>query len=111
MSATARESWGALMEDGQLVEMMLDQADQGRLLGDIYLGKVDAVLPGIQAAFIDIGSEKAGFLHVSDLETDDEDDENGGSGVGGEGVPGRARPSKMRFRRARRSSYRSPRSL
>ena len=85
MSATARESWVALMEDGQLVEMMLDQADQGRLLGDIYLGKVDAVLPGIQAAFVDIGSEKAGFLHVSDLETDDEEDENGG------GRRGRAR--------------------
>ena len=67
MSATARESGVALMEDGQLVEMMLDQADQGRLLGDIYLGKVDAVLPGIQAAFIDIGSEKAGFLQPSSL--------------------------------------------
>jgi len=68
------------MEDGQLVEMMLDRADEDRLLGDIYLGRVEAVLPGIQAAFIDIGTEKAGFLHASDLETDDEDDENGGGG-------------------------------
>ena len=83
VSATARESWVALMEDGQLVEVMLDRADQGRLLGDIYLGKVDAVLPGIQAAFVDIGAEKAGFLHVSDLETEDEDDDNGGGGGGG----------------------------
>ena len=88
MSATARESWVALMEDGQLVEMMLDRADSGRLLGDIYLGHVDAVLPGIQAAFVDIGADKAGFLHVSDLETDDEDDENGGGGGGGMGGMG-----------------------
>jgi len=83
VSATARESWVALMEDGQLVEMMLDRADSGRLLGDIYLGHVDAVLPGIQAAFIDIGADKAGFLHVSDLETEDEDDDDGGGGGGG----------------------------
>ena len=80
VSATAHESWVALMEDGQLVEMMLDRADQGRLLGDIYLGKVEAVLPGIQAAFVDIGTDKAGFLHVSDLEMGDDDDENGGGG-------------------------------
>ena len=80
VSANAHESWVALMEDGRLVEMMLDRADQGRLLGDIYLGKVEAVLPGIQAAFVDIGTEKAGFLHVSDLEMEDDDDENGGGG-------------------------------
>ncbi len=85
MSATAHESWVALMEDGQLVEMMLARADQGRLLGDIYLGKVEAVLPGIQAAFVDIGTDKAGFLHVSDLDMGDDDDENGGGGGGRRG--------------------------
>ena len=79
MSATAHESWVALMEDEQLVEMMLDRADRDKILGDIYLGKVEAVLPGIQAAFVDIGTDKAGFLHVSDLEVKD-DDENGGGG-------------------------------
>ena len=80
MSATAHESWVALMEDEQLVEMMLDRADRGKMLGDIYLGTVEAVLPGIQAAFVDIGTSKAGFLHVSDLEVGDDDDENGGGG-------------------------------
>ncbi len=80
MSATAHESWVALMEDGQLVEIMFDRPDQGRLLGDIYLGKVEAVLPGIQAAFVDIGTEKAGFLHVSDIDRGEEEDENGGGG-------------------------------
>jgi len=85
VSATAHESWVALLEDEQLVEMMLDRADQGRMLGDIYLGRVEAVLPGIQAAFVDIGTDKAGFLHVSDLELGDDDDENGGGGGAGGG--------------------------
>ncbi len=80
MSASAHESWVALMEDEQLVEILFDRPDQGRLLGDIYLGKVEAVLPGIQAAFVDIGTDKAGFLHVSDLETGEEDEDNGGGG-------------------------------
>ena len=72
----------ALLEDGQLVEVLFDRPDQGRLIGDIYMGRVDAVIPGIQAAFVDIGAEKAGFLHVSDLDYDDdeEEDENGNGG-------------------------------
>lgn len=83
VSASPQESWVALLEDGQLVEIMFDRPDQGRLLGDIYLGRVEAVLPGIQAAFVDIGEEKAGFLHVSDLlGEEDEDDDNGGGGGG-----------------------------
>ncbi len=84
VSATPQESWVALIEDEQLVEMMFDRPDQGRIVGDIYLGRVEAVLPGIQAAFVDIGTEKAGFLHVSDLnfEDDDEEDENGNGGGG-----------------------------
>jgi ribonuclease G len=81
ISATPQESWVALLEDGKLVELMFDRPDQGRLVGDIFLGKVEAVLPGIQAAFVDIGTDKAGFLHASDLQSeDDEDDENGGGG-------------------------------
>ncbi len=83
ISATQQESWVALMEEGRLVELMLDRADQERIVGDIYLGKVEAVLPGIQAAFVDIGTEKAGFLHVSDLVHDeDEDDDEPGNGAG-----------------------------
>ena len=84
ISATPQETWVALMEDDRLVELMLDRPDHGRLVGDIYLGRVEAVLPGIQAAFVDIGTDKAGFLHVSDLVADDEDedDENGNGGRG-----------------------------
>ncbi len=84
VSASARETWVALLEDSQLVELMFDRPDQARLVGDIYLGRVEAVLPGIQAAFVDIGTEKAGFLHVSDLVWEDEDlDEENGNGNGG----------------------------
>jgi len=81
VSATPQESWVAILEDDQLVEIMFDRPDQGRLVGDICLGRVEAVLPGIQAAFVDIGTAKAGFLHVSDLaEDEDDDDENGNNG-------------------------------
>jgi ribonuclease G len=82
VSATPQESWVALREDGKLVEVMFDRPDQDRVLGDIFLGRVDAVLPGIQAAFVDIGTGKAGFLHVSDLNLDDEDDDENGNGRG-----------------------------
>jgi ribonuclease G len=77
VSASPQESWVALLEDDRLVELMYDRPDQGRLVGDIFLGKVEAVLPGIQAAFVNIGTEKAGFLHASDLDHEDDDDENG----------------------------------
>jgi ribonuclease G len=77
VSANPQEAWVALQEDKKLVEIMFDRPDQDRVLGDIFLGKVDAVLPGIQAAFVDIGTEKAGFLHVSDLNLDEDDDEGG----------------------------------
>jgi ribonuclease G len=106
VSATPQESWVALLEDKQLVQIMLDRPDQGRMVGDIFLGRVEAVLPGIQAAFVDIGREKAGFLHVSDLNYEDQDledgDDNGdgdrngkGDGRGGgRGRGGRRRPTK-----------------
>jgi len=78
VTATQRESRVALLEDDQLVELMFDRPDHGRIVGDIFLGRVEAVLPGIQASFVDIGREKAGFLHVSDLQRDEDDEENGG---------------------------------
>lgn len=76
MSSNPQESWVALREDKKLVEIMFDRPDQTRVLGDIFLGRVDAVLPGIQAAFVDIGTGKAGFLHVSDLNLGEEEEEN-----------------------------------
>ncbi len=73
MNTTANETRVAIIEDDDLVELMVERPDSARLVGDIYLGKVEAVLPGIQAAFVDIGTEKAAFLHVSDVALEDEE--------------------------------------
>src|SRR6476646_6936428 len=78
INAAQRETRVAILEDDQLVELMIDRPDNRRMVGDIYLGKVEAVLPGIQAAFVQIGTEKSAFLHASDLVFDegDEDDDD-----------------------------------
>lgn len=75
MNTTARETRVAILEDGVLVELMVDRPDAERMVGDVYKGRVEAVLPGIQAAFVDIGTDKAAFLHVSDVAEEDEDGE------------------------------------
>ncbi|UCC74852.1 MAG: Rne/Rng family ribonuclease [Gemmatimonadota bacterium] len=71
INAAPHETRVAIMEDGVLVELMIDRPDAQRMVGDIYLGRVEGVLPGIQAAFVNIGTEKAAFLHVSDLADED----------------------------------------
>ncbi|MBA3854410.1 MAG: hypothetical protein C0503_08350 [Gemmatimonas sp.] len=82
ISATQREIRVAILEDEQLVELQVDRPENKRMVGDIYLGKVEAVQPGLQAAFVNIGTEKSAFLHNSDLAydeegDDDEDDDDG----------------------------------
>ncbi len=57
----------AILEDGALVEFSVEKADEQRRAGNIYRGKVKNVLPGMQAAFIDIGEEKNAFLYVDDV--------------------------------------------
>src|SRR6201990_3101659 len=83
INANPRETRVAILEDDQLVELLVDRPEARRMVGDIYLGRVEAVLPGIQAAFVDIGTEKSAFLHASDLvypddegDDDSDDDEN-----------------------------------
>ena len=76
ISATQREVRVAILEDEQLVEMQVDRPENKRMVGDIYLGKVEAVLPGIQAAFVNIGTEKSAFLHNSDLVYDEDGDDD-----------------------------------
>ncbi|HEY9227206.1 MAG TPA: Rne/Rng family ribonuclease [Gemmatimonadaceae bacterium] len=92
INANPRETRVAIIEDDQLVELLVDRPEARRMVGDIYLGRVEAVLPGIQAAFVDIGTEKSAFLHASDLvypedeeegdgdEDEDEGEEHGGGG-------------------------------
>jgi ribonuclease G len=75
INGSQRETRVAILEDERLVELLVDRPDHRRTVGDIYLGRVEAVLPGIQAAFVDIGQEKSAFLHASDLLEPDEDEE------------------------------------
>jgi ribonuclease G len=77
INATSRETRVAILEDDQLVELLIDRPDARRMVGDIYLGRIEAVLPGIQAAFVDIGTEKSAFLHASDVLYPDEKNGNG----------------------------------
>ena len=76
ISATQREVRVAILEDDQLVELQVDRPEARRMVGDIYWGKVEAVLPGLQAAFVDIGTDKSAFLHNSDLVYDEDDDDD-----------------------------------
>lgn len=57
----------AITEDGKLAEFFLDTPDKERNVGDIYLGKIGKVIPGIRAAFIDLGFPQDAFLHFSDI--------------------------------------------
>jgi ribonuclease G len=75
INGSQRETRVAILEDERLVELLVDRPDHRRSVGDIYLGRVEAVLPGIQAAFVDIGQEKSAFLHASDLLEPEEDEE------------------------------------
>ncbi len=62
----------AVLDNGTVTELYVDRAKHQDFVGNIYKGKVVKVLPGMQAAFIDIGLERAAFIHVSDLSTDTE---------------------------------------
>jgi len=67
INADPNETRIAVLEDAVLVELLLERPEERRLVGDIYKGRTNAVLPGIQAAFIDIGLPKSAFLHMSDM--------------------------------------------
>ena len=56
-----------LVQDGNLREYYEENEEKIRLEGNIYLGKVKDVLPGMQAAFVDIGEEKNSYIHISDI--------------------------------------------
>jgi ribonuclease G len=57
----------ALLEDKKLVELHNEKANASFTVGDLYLGKVKKLIPGMNAAFVDVGFEKDGFLHYTDL--------------------------------------------
>lgn len=67
INVTPRETRVAVLENGVLQEVYIERASRMGLVGNIYKGKVARVLPGMQAAFIDIGLDRAAFLHASDI--------------------------------------------
>ena len=70
INASPSETRIALLEEKDLVEVMVERPEAVRRVGDIYKGRVNAVLPGMQAAFVDLGLDKSAFLHASDLQPD-----------------------------------------
>lgn len=67
INASNEETRIAILEDSHLVELFIERPEYQRMVGDIYKGKVSRVLPGMQAAFINIGHEQNAFLHFSDV--------------------------------------------
>ena len=68
INATSYENRIALVENGNLREFLLERVSEKGLIGNIYLGRVVRVLPGIDAAFVDIGLERTGFLYVEEAQ-------------------------------------------
>ena len=67
INAAGRETRVALVEQGHIAEFYLERKKDRGIVGNIYKGRVTRVLPGMQAAFVDIGLDKAGFLYVGDV--------------------------------------------
>ena len=70
INVTFSETRAAITESGNLVELYIERKSRPQLVGNIYKGKVGNVIPGMQAAFIDIGIGKAGFISVEDVQED-----------------------------------------
>jgi len=85
INATNEETRIAILEEKKLVELFVERPEYERMVGDIFKGQVSRVLPGMQAAFINIGMEQNAFLHFSDVSASyqdyfvdyEEDDDNG----------------------------------
>lgn len=67
VNAAAHETRVAVLENGTIVELFIERGDESNITGNIYKGRVQRVLPGMQAAFIDIGLNQAAFLYVDDI--------------------------------------------
>jgi ribonuclease G len=75
INVTPREVRAAVLHDGVLQELLVERVSRTGLVGNLYKGRISRVLPGMQAAFIDIGLQRTAFLHASDIRTPDNDAE------------------------------------
>jgi len=80
INVTPRETRIALVENGVVQELMLERSRARGVVGNLYKGRVQRVLPGMEAAFIDIGLERTAFLHASDIDVRNRAVEAGDSG-------------------------------
>ncbi len=74
VNVTPQETRVAVVENGVLQEVHIERTQKRGLVGNIYKGRVSRVLPGMQAAFIDIGLERTGFLHTSDIAVNNQEE-------------------------------------
>ncbi|MDH5649711.1 MAG: ribonuclease G [Gammaproteobacteria bacterium] len=74
INVTPQETRVAVVENGVLQEAYIERSNNRGIVGNIYKGKVVRILPGMQAAFIDIGLDRAAFLHASDIRAKNADD-------------------------------------
>ncbi|NLD59916.1 MAG: Rne/Rng family ribonuclease [Clostridiales bacterium] len=75
IDALCGETTLALLEDGELAELYAESEGREKLTGNIYVGRVENVLPGMNAAFVNIGLEKNAFLYAGDIQLDASDEE------------------------------------
>ncbi len=68
LSSTATQKRAAVLDDSRVIELVVEQPDNTRSLGNIYRGRIDKIVPGIQSAFIDVGTGQSAFLHISDID-------------------------------------------
>ncbi len=109
INSTSSQTRVAITEDGNLADFFVDYPENRRMVGDIYLGRIARVLPGIRAAFIDIGMKHDAFLHFSDIgertqqlqdmlgdedsDVDEDEDSNGSASVQTKTEPKRTEPT------------------
>ncbi len=79
INVTPQETRIAFVENGVLQEVHIERSRRRGLVGNIYKGKVSRVLPGMQAAFIEVGLERTAFLHASDIASNNGDENGRGS--------------------------------
>ena len=67
INTTPNETRVAMVENGMLQEVLLERNQKSSIVGNIYIGRVEKIIPGLQSAFIDIGMQRSAFMHVSDV--------------------------------------------
>jgi ribonuclease G len=88
INITPQETRVAILMQGSVQELHIERSANRGLVGNIYVGRVARVLPGMQSAFIDVGLERAAFLHIADIWEQRQPGPNGGKNGGKNGVSG-----------------------